>query len=237
MEKVIYLLWRDPQVSVERWGDQLRGELARQLLELGVRGLQLNIADAAVAPAAPLVQVATRPQMAAFAQVWVSSAVDTLRQPVDDIIRAASARTAAYLVCESQPIVNTRHPPVPPQRTAGFSQIAVLKRPPRLSHEAWLEAWQNQHTPVAVETQDNFEYTQNLVVRPLSYDAPAYSGIVEECFETAAMTDPRVFFDAVDDEEKFNRHLGRMMESCDRFIDRGRIDVVQTSQYVISAPH
>src|SRR3546814_5310897 len=63
---------------------------------------------------------------------------------------------------------------------------------------------------VGIETQSNFEYRQNVVVRPLSDDAPAIDAFVEECFPPDAMTDPHVFFDAVGDEAKFQRNLDAM---------------------------
>ena len=62
-------------------------------------------------------------------------------------------------------------------------------------------------------------------------DAPPYAAIVEECFPESALSDPFVFFDAVGDPDKFNANLATMMDSCDRFIDRGTIDVIPTSQY------
>ena len=47
------------------------------------------------------------------------------------------------------------------------------------------------------------------------------------------MTDPQAFFDAAGDEDKFQRNLQAMMESCQRFIDFDKIDVIPTSQYLV----
>ena len=52
MQKVIYLLWRDNRSSAEDFFHRLRTELAAQLNPLGAQQLQLNLADADVAPAA-----------------------------------------------------------------------------------------------------------------------------------------------------------------------------------------
>jgi hypothetical protein len=41
------------------------------------------------------------------------------------------------------------------------------------------------------------------------------------------------FFDAVGDAEKFKRNLDRMMDSVNRFIDMGGIDVAPTSQHLV----
>lgn len=62
--------------------------------------------------------------------VWMDSAIKRFRQPFDEVIESSADRMAAYLVTESQPIRNTRFPAEPGQRTAGFSQLAFLRRPP-----------------------------------------------------------------------------------------------------------
>jgi hypothetical protein len=235
MEKVIYVLWRDAQTPPDQWSRTVRAQLADKLLTLGAHGVQINLADDDVEPAAALRQVNTRPGIEGIAAVWIDSANAMFRQPFDDAVRAIVPHTAAYLVTESQPIRNTRFPAKPGERTAGFAQLAFLKRPPRLAHEAWLDVWHNHHTKVAIDTQDNFVYVQNVVVRALTHAAPGYDAIVEECFPAAAMTDPHAFFDAVGDEAKFQRNVDEMMDSCARFIDFDKIDVVPTSQYVVKA--
>ncbi|MFD1559315.1 EthD domain-containing protein [Paraburkholderia silviterrae] len=237
MEKVIYVLWRDAQTPPDAWRHTLRTALADKLLSLGAYGVQVNVADSDVEPAAALRQQNTQPGIAGTVSVWIDSAVAMLRQPFDDAMRAVVPHLAAYLVTESQPIRNTRFVPKAGDRTAGFSQLAFLTRPPRLTPEAWLDVWHNHHTRVAIDTQDNFLYVQNVVVRALTHAAPRYDAIVEECFPAAAMTDPHAFFDAVGDEEKFQRNVQAMMDSCARFIDFDRIDVLPTSQYVVKAVH
>jgi len=91
--------------------------------------------------------------------------------------------------------------------------------------------WHSHHTRVAIDTQSNFEYVQNLIVRPLTDNAPAYDAFVEECFPLAALGQPEAFFDAVGDAEKFAANLAAMMDSCAGFIDFTRIDVIPTSQF------
>ncbi|QYY33108.1 MULTISPECIES: EthD domain-containing protein [Cupriavidus] len=236
MEKVIYIVWRDPSTKPETFAHDLRTKLAQQLLQLGARGVQINVQDEDVAPAAALRQVNTLPQMDGLVSVWVDSAITSLRRPFDDAVLAATGRMAGYLVTESQPIRNTRHPARAGERTPGFSQLAFLKRPPRLTHEAWLDTWHNRHTQVAIDTQDTFLYVQNVVVRALTYGAPPLDAVVEEGFPEAAMTDPQAFFDAPGDEAKYQRNLAAMMESCQRFIDFDKIDVVASSQYIVRPP-
>lgn len=232
MEKVIYLLGRPDDTQGEAWSRALRTELAEKLRKLGVHGARLNLDDADVAAARALRQqrLATQPQ--ALLQVWIDSANDPLRAPLDAVIARYGVRHAAYLVTESVPLRNARHPPRPGERTTGFAQIALLQRPPRLDADAWRLHWQTVQTPVAIETQSTFEYVQNTVVRALMPDAPPLDAIVEECFPQEAMTDPQTFFDAPGDEAGFQRNLARMMDSVSRFLDLP-IDCVPTSQYVL----
>ncbi len=230
MEKVIYLLWCPEATAIDAWGAQLRRTLPDVLRDAGVRSARLNLDDGDVAAAQNLRQrrMDTPPQ--ALLQLWLDSANAPLRAPVDAIAQAHSARHAAYLVTESQPLRNTRHPAQAGRRTAGFAQMALLLKPDRLTREQWFTHWQTVQTPVALETQDTFEYVQNVVVRALTPDAPVLDGIVEECFPADAMTDPLAFFDARGDQQKFERHLQTMMASVNRFLDLP-IDCLPTSQY------
>lgn len=104
----------------------------------------------------------------------------------------------------------------------------------RRAWTAWRDIWERQQTQVAVDTQANFEYVQNLVVRPLTYGAPAFAAMVEECFPAAALHDEAVYFDAVGDPARLAEHQRLMMESCARFIDFDRIDCIPTSQYDVA---
>ena len=224
MEKIVCALWGSDNAH-------LLGTLPAALADAGATGIRINLQDEAVEPGASLRQVNTRPQMEAVAQFWVQSTYAPFLAGIHEALAKAGERHAAWLVAESTIIPNTRNPAISGQRTAGFSQLAFLGLPPRLTHEEWRGIWQGYHTKVAIETQSNFEYVQNLVVRALTDDAPPLAGFVEECFPIEALTDPFVFFDAVGDKAKFDANLATMMESCGRFIDFDRIDVLITSQF------
>jgi len=224
----LYLLWRDGGGS-DVFARTLRGELAPALQHGGAQKLQLNVVDRNVEPASGLRQQRSVPAIDAMLTFWLPTAFE--RGPFEEKIVAFAGRAAGYAVCESEPIVNSGRRANTGERTTGFSQIAILKRPPRLAREQWLDIWLNSHTAVAIETQSTFRYVQNIILRPLTYAAPAYDAVVEECFPAAAMTDQAAFYDAVGDDEKCRRNLQTMMESCARFIDFDKIDVVPTSEY------
>ncbi len=232
MEKIIYALWRRAGEDRSALNRRLLDRAAPQLAKFA-GGIRLNLQDEQVAAGASPRMTSVRPQMDAVVQLWVDSANDAARAPVDAILGDAADRVAAWLVSESTAIPNTSHPPKVGARTEGFSQIVFLGRPPRLSWEAWRQVWQQDHTAVAIETQSNFEYVQNLIIRPLTYGAPDFAAMVEECFPAAAFTDEQVYFDAVDDPAKLKANQTRMADSCARFIDFDRIDCLPTSQFDI----
>ena len=173
--------------------------------------------------------------MEAFVSVWLDSACRAMRQPFDAVLGSLGGRVASYVVSESQALLNTRFPTPLGERTPGFVQIAMFRRPRRVARESWLEAWLESHTQVAMDAQDTFLYTQNVVGRALGFDAPRYDAIVEEGYPPAAHGDLRAFFDAPGDEGKCLRNQALIGESCARFIDFDKLDVVQTSQYVLKS--
>jgi hypothetical protein len=232
MDKVIYMLWRHPAAELPSFCARLRERLPGELRAAGAQAIRINVSDADVARAAGVRQAVLKPAPDAFVQLRLPDADGAARARIDAAVTAHAVRTAGYLVEDRQPLTNTRHPPGPGARTFGFAQVALLRKPASLTREQWLDVWLNSHTTVAIETQSTFEYIQNVVVRPLTPEAPAIDAIVEECFPPAAMTDYKVFFDAPGDDAKFKANLNRMMQSVSRFIEPGRIDVIPTSQYV-----
>lgn len=244
MEKVIYVVWA-PSEHREAVTAELAGPVGRKLLELGTRGLQVNLADGDVTrptfapPPEPGVA-----EMVGLVELWLHSARDGARRPYDDVIAGVGAgsgtgadtgvRWAGYLVTESEPIVSD-DPPSVRHRMEGFAQFVLLRIPTGLSRAEWLERWQGEHTQVAIDTQSTFRYVQNIVARsfgPAPDPGGEVAAVVEECFPIGAMTDPAVFYDSVGDDERLARHTTAMMESVGRFMEEGAPPMVWTSEYV-----
>lgn len=235
MEKVLYVVWRNPDDSRADFGSRLRMDVAEALIERGARGVQVNVEDDDVAPAERIRFVHADPYPAGLVSVWVDSAITSRRGPFDAAVADGVAGFAAYLVAESEPIVNTRFPAEPGARTEGMAQVAFLTRAPHLDPDQWRAIWHDSHTDIAIATQDTFAYVQNEIIRALTPDAPGYHAIVEELYPAAAMTDPHAFYDAVGDEDRYRHNFRTVVESAARFTDLDRIDVVPTSRYVIRA--
>lgn len=231
MEKVIAALWALEGESRAEFGARLVRTLAPALKDAGATGIRLNIRDETVEPAAPLMQQWQERQQDAVAQFWLPSANTLFREPVDAVLAQHGSRFALWLVAESTIIPNGEHAPQPGERSWGWSQASFISF---LPGQSWIDSvkhWHSHHARVAIDTQSNFEYVQNLIVRPLTDDAPAYAAFVEECFPLEAMTDPYIFFDAVGDEARFGHNTRAMGESCAGFIDMTKIDIIPTSQF------
>ena len=236
MEKVLYVVTPPDGATDAQLGRRLLDEAGPVLIDGGALGVQLNVVDEVVAPAAGHRIASSAAPAGALVSVWLDSATDHLRRWADDALAPHAGSLAAYLVTESVPLSNTRHHAAVGERTEGFAQVAFLRRPDDLPDADWRHHWLDEHTPIALVTQDTFGYVQNVVVRPLTEDAPPWDGIVEELFPAAAMTDPHAFFDAPGDDERLRANQQAMFESCARFLDVSRIDVLPTSQHVLRRP-
>jgi len=234
MQKLLYAYWSgDVPRDVTR--DRFLSEMAPRLHDSGVERLQFNICDLGdLSGALEHLQLATMsPKPDGIVTFWVSSA--WRREPAQRLLTAAFARIAGFAVVESAVLPNSLHPPRANERTHGFSQVSFLHLPPRLTTEEWRDRWLNRHSSVAIETQSNFCYTQNVVAYPLTPDAPPWRGVVEESFPPEALRNLRIFYDAENDEARFQRNFDAMMGSCAAFIDADGIDVLATSEYRLTA--
>ena len=225
MEKLIYVVWKRERVAIERFREEMLGRTANALLELGARALSVNLADDRALPGLRMAHL----DPTGTVSVWMDTALN--RAPIEEALAGVSARVVGYRALESVPIVNTKPPPPTGERSPGLYSVAFLEKPDFLTYEQWLARWQGDHTPVAIETQSTFLYVQNVLVRPVTHDAPPWTAIVEEAFPAEAATDPSVFYNAAS-PEKLAEHQRRMMESCQRFIDFSRLETHPMSAYV-----
>jgi hypothetical protein len=229
MEKVVAVL-----MAADRDGDwcaRQRGPVADAILRLGVPGLTINVRDAAVRHS--LMTLTTLdPPVAAIVSLWTQQCYGDQVAAAFRLLEMECDQFAAYLVTESVPL---QAPLELGSRTTGLANIALLRRPATLDNASWLTRWQRDHTPVAIETQATFGYTQNMVVRALTPNAPVLAGIVEELFPADAITDLKAFFGAADNDDLQNR-LSRMAASTSAFGASENIDTVPTSRYVLKTP-
>ena len=238
MEKLLYPLWKPSSSSGDEFRDELLAKLAPELAMQGsIHGLRLCVADSAVADAAgrrmeSSADPSGAPMPDAMLSLWVDYAGAAGQwEPLIDL---HVARRTAYLVAEAEPLLNQQaHPSKPGERVYGMCHVVFLSTPQNMSHEDFLGTWKDSHTQIAIDTQSTFGYRQNLVVRRLTEDARPCEAIVEENFPPEAMTDDHAFYATGGDDAVLQQHMQAMMESCARFIDFEKIDVIPMSEYLI----
>lgn len=151
------------------------------------------------------------------------------RGPCEALLAEHAARIAGYLVVESRPLLHT--PPIG-ARNPGANLVTCIKKKADIDYPRFFDLWNNEHRRVAVEIQSTVSYVRNAIVRPLTQDAPAFDGIVEEGFPIEALTDPHVWY-ACDDAAEYKRRLGRMVESVSAFLDLGCLESMPMSEYAL----
>ena len=232
MEKLLYPLWKQPGLTGGDFREELLHRLAPELTTLeGVHGLRLCVADSDVSDAAGRLIESHAPVADAMLSLWVDYAGAALWEPLID---AHVSRKTAYLVAEAEPLVNQEsHPSQPGDRVYGMCHVVFLSPPEGMPRDEFLAAWKDSHTQVAVDTQSTFGYRQNLVVRRLGEDTPPCHAVVEENFPPEAMTSDHAFYATGGDEAVLQKNMQAMMESCARFIDFEKIDVIPMSEYLV----
>ncbi len=232
MEKLIYVIWKDPEEDPAAFRDKLLGAPCTALRSQGAKKLAVSLVDEHVEYGLGSRITSMENPIAGFISFWLDTHLG--RAPCEEIIQGASSRAAGYLVLESTPIVNTTSRAALGARTPGINTIGFLKVPEWMSYDEWREVWQGSHTQVAIETQSTFLYIQNVVVRALTEDAPLWAAFVEEGFPKQSPLDPHVFYASGGSQEKLEENLGRMITSVQRFIELPELESHLFSQYIIS---
>jgi hypothetical protein len=201
--------------------------LRTRLAAVGVTRFQLNADDETVASALRFGPGDDQGRaITAMVTLWTegdpAAAVNVLAELAPNV--------HAWRVTERRPI---EPPPVRDgDRADALANIAVLRRPEGMTRETYLDIWLNDHTPIAIRTQNTFGYIQNIVEEALTASSPELSAIVEELFPMAGLTDMHEFYGSGGDDEELNRRITELMASVARFgADQG-LDLVPTSRYV-----
>jgi len=225
MEKLVYLVHQ----SLDTPGPDLRASLIEKavpaLRRAGASRIGISVHDEHVAQGEGVVIRRADPPVRALVGFWMENSDD--RSPCEDALAPAAAALHGYLVVESRPLVHT--PPVG-ERAPGANLVTAIRKRADIDEAEFLERWNEEHRKVALETQSTFAYVRNAVVRPLTREAPAWDGVVEESFPIEALTDPHVWYDCADEAE-YRRRLERMMASVTAFLDLSHMESTPMSEY------
>ena len=168
MEKLVYLLWRRPEVSAAEFSGRLRGEVVGALHALGAERIRVSVNDEDVAAGESLRIVPEPPGKSAMVSLWCEGTGDGLA--IAGILQSVNERIAGYRVSETVPLVYDAVELG--ERTPGFSTVTCFAKRLDLTHEAFLKIWHGEHEACAIETQATFGYMRNEVIEPITDGAP-----------------------------------------------------------------
>ena len=239
MDKLIYILWDSRGSDKKQRQQVLLKEVAPNLIQAGARKLTMYIVDhdSDVKSSAPF---HPGERMCADVSLWLDSLEQRTR--CEEIIGTVGFRFAGYLVDE---VIYTeyggnRHSGPRDwhdgQRSPGIIAVTLMERPKRLSREEWIKRWHGKQSPVSEAMQPRSRYIRNVVVKPVTLDAPPYEGIVEEAWPSARhMTNPFIFYGAGKNPLKLVWNMLVMLKSVTSFLDLTRIRTTNTSEYILKS--
>lgn len=230
MQKAVLCLTLPGGQDRQHWRGEINHLMERYSHKLLACGYA--VADAAVAPAKSLKLSNTDHPKDAVLSLWA----DHLYALDDFFSDAAKLGTQqGYAVMESSP--KPHH--MEPGRLPGMCQTSFLARVSSQSRSAWLAAWLEQNTEVAMQTQSSYAFRQNIVSYALPVNSnnappwPLFDGIVEENFPQAAMTSREAFYASEGNTRQYLLNEQKLISSCLKFIDFDAFDCVPMSQYVV----
>ena len=229
MEKIVIQIWKNHEIDDNYFKNFLVNEIPSNLRS-DLTSYQVNLPDKDVSKAAGLVQSSYPPSPNAIVFLKVKSLFHVEQKL--KVFELHAEKLFSFIVSESK-IIEVDESKNLNKRTEGFSQIVFLEKPDNVDRFDWFDHWTHHHTKIAIETQSNFIYVQNSVVRKLQKQAPNFIAIVEECFPSQAMSDQEEFYAARGDATLMKKNLEIMMDSCNTFIDFSKIEVIPTSRYLV----
>jgi hypothetical protein len=230
MEKLVYLLWRDPTLSENAFAERLERSVGQKLAAAGARAVAVSWAHASADLGGSVPIRETGSEFHGLASFWLPCVDDA--PAYEPILRDAAVRLAGYLVTESVPRDFDARTWPDGTRSPGKKLITVFEQPARLTRDEFIARWHGSHTPLSLEIHPMWRYVRNVVARPLTPGAPGYAGIVEEHFrELADITDPERFYGG---KEKLAANLKRVIDDVRTFLDLERVTSVVASETILS---
>jgi hypothetical protein len=224
-------VWKRENQSGDEFKDQLLTLVVPALQALSrVKKLRIAVVDSDVDAARGRRLESFAPLADGVVTIFSEGELD--ESAVCAVLLATVKGCDVFGVDETVAIENMEHRGVVGERLFGFCQMVFLQCPARLTEAEWRDNWQRLHTPIAIEIQANFAYRQNRIISKLADNALPIHALVEESFIPDAMTSDHAFF-GVENDDELRRRQTKMMESCGRFLDYDKIDVIPMSEYIV----
>lgn len=195
MEKLVYLLGREPGADMQSLREQLLGETVPLLRAHDARHITLNVADLddPVQSAAPDRIAGPWESLGAVVAFWLEC-LDS-RAPIEAQLTSLAPGVTGYLVTESLPQTFTQDWG-DGERRPGVTQFTAHGKPAGLDEAAFYHNWQVEHSRLSFDLHPRrWSYERNAVARQLSGEPSGYRALVLEHFrELEDFTDPARYF-------------------------------------------
>jgi hypothetical protein len=220
----MYLVWLDPATTPAETTAVLHDTLAPTLLALEPRALTIDLDDEGAQVPPPLPPPEGENPIRAVVSIWLDTYEH--RVPFEAAMRDHSSRIAGYLVTESlyRDYGGNQWAPMRDwpdgYRSPGLLTVTCMELKRGMTYEQWLDFWHNQQSPMSEAIQPRARYVRNAVARPITPDAPAFLGIVEEAWPSVEhLTDPMLFYRGEGSTDRLNENFATMIEHVGTFID------------------
>jgi len=235
--KCSYLLWDRQHRRLGQSRDVLLNDCAPAVLALGVRRLSIDVDDEFSTVKSPAPKCYRGPEITALFSVVVDDL--GVCDAIERSLRHAGFDLAGYLVDESVycDYGGNRHsrPRDWPdgQRSPGVVAVTLLTRPRRFSQAEWLRRWHGRMSPISEQIQPRQRYVRNVVLRPLTAQAPPFDGIVEEVWPSAEhISNPYLFFCA-ENPWQLIKHMSLMLYAILQFHNLFKFRTTTMSEYLV----
>ncbi len=234
----MYLVWLPEGTEPAAARTTMIDGVGGRLLEAGVRGLTIDVADehAQFTPLAP--PPADEAHVAAIVSLWLD-AYD-YREPFEKIIADPAERIAGYQVVESMYREYGGNEWSAPRdwpdgtRSPGPLVVTMFPQHPDMDFESWIHFWHDKQSPMSEAIQPRTRYVRNAVFRSITPDAPPFRAIVEEAWPSVeAVTDPMLFFCADGDPDTLTKNITTMMEHVSAFIPMDEMRNYPMSEWIL----
>jgi hypothetical protein len=240
MEKLIYLVWLEPDTARADVADVMLGTVAPALLALEPHQLSMDLWDSESDIPPPVPTPEGEVPLHALVSLWLD-AVDH-RQPYEEVLTRSATRVAGYEVVESlyrdyggNQWSRPRDWP-DGQRSPGVLTVALLQQHPEQTFEEWMTRWHTRISPITEAIQPRCRYVRNAVFRAITAGAPPVRGIVEEAWPSLEhVTDPMLFFCADGDPDKMTANVNQMIEEITAFVDLDTMRSVTMSEWILKS--
>ena len=245
MNKCIFLLWDAGASSPEQRRRALLEQAAPALLALSPAGLQINICDDLATTPSPAPTPAFSEAFVAQVNVWLEQDDVEALMPFEDILRKAGFQLHAYKVEEwlytdygEHPDPDAAYPRhwADGERSPGILAVTLLRKPKRLSRDAWFQRWFGHQSPMCERMQPRARYVRHVVEQVLTPGAEAIDGLVEEDWPSGEhVTNLKLFYGARS-WWGVARNISIMLHSVIRILNLFNITTVMMSEYMLKTP-